>query len=149
MGHGVYNALVKLGKSEHLLLHLGTAVLDYALHFLVHQLDASQRGLLEPTDLPLNQELERNLGHEERGSGSGGVSDGGEYVHLGQASQGVNGVEGLAEGLVEYVADSGSTAELRGLDVAGRALDRRAVAAGELCDYLEEGLAFVAHVLAV
>jgi len=50
---------------------------------------------------------------------------------------------------VENVADPGTAAQLRGLDVPGRALDGGAVGAGELRDDLQQGLALVGNILAV
>lgn len=44
-----------------LVLDLG----DDSLKLVVHELDALQRGLLEPRDLPLHQHLERHLRHEQ------------------------------------------------------------------------------------
>ena len=40
------------------------AVLDNPLHLLVDQLHAAQTGLLQAFDLPLHQQLKRNLRHE-------------------------------------------------------------------------------------
>lgn len=43
------------------------AVLDDPLHLLVNQLDTTQTGVLQAFDLPLHQQLKRNLGHEQSG----------------------------------------------------------------------------------
>lgn len=48
-----------------------------------YQLDASQRRVLQPSDLPFDEQLERDLGHEERGPRPGRIADRGQDVHAG------------------------------------------------------------------
>lgn len=43
-------------------------MLDDPLQLLMHQLHAAQAGLLQPLDLPFDQQLEGDLGHEEGGT---------------------------------------------------------------------------------
>lgn len=61
----------------------------------------------------------------------------------------MNAIEGPSECLMENVADPRSAAQLRRFNISGRALNGRAVSAGEFRDDLEQSLALVRDVLAV
>ena len=125
MGNEIWQQLNSIrfspGKSEHFLLHLVPAVLDDPLHLLVHQLDAPDARLLQPSDLPLDEQLERHLRHEEGGAWAGGVADRRQDVHGGEAGQRADGVQSPAERLVEDVADA-SAAATRSESMSNRVL---------------------------
>ena len=64
--------------------------LNYPLHLLVYELDASDGGLFQLADLSFDEKLKRDLRDEERRSGSRRVANGREDVKGGQTGQGVN-----------------------------------------------------------
>ena len=124
-------------------------MLNDSLHLLMHQLHAPQAGLLQTLDLPLDQQLEADLRHEQRGPGAVAVPDRSEDVHGREPRQRVDAVQGAPEGLMEDVADPGAAAQLRGLNVARGPVHRGHVGARELGDDLQQGRVLVHHVLAV
>ena len=108
VGHHVNNLLVKFGKPrsgltvvdnstecrkcipQHFLLDLVTAVLDDPLHLLMNKLHAPQAGLLQPLNLPFDQQLEADLRYKECGSRPVAVPDCRQNVHGGQTYKYIN-----------------------------------------------------------
>ena len=84
------------------------------------QLNASNGRLLQPTDLPLHQQLKRHLRDKEGRPGPRGIADGRQYVHGSEAGQRVDGVKRSAKRLVEDVADPGATASKEKMRVGTR-----------------------------
>lgn len=62
------------------------AVLDDPLHLFVDQLHAAQAGLLQAFDLLLHQQLEGDLGHEQRGARALMRHGGGERSAIGSGN---------------------------------------------------------------
>jgi len=91
----------------------------------------------------------KHLWHEQGRSGSSGVSDRSQNVHLFKARERMNRVEHSPKRLVENIANPGAAAQLRGLNISGSALDRLAIGRGELGDDLQQRLALVGNVVAV
>jgi len=99
-------------EAQKFLLHFRAAMLDDALHLLVHELDAAQRRLLEPPDLPLHEQLERHFGDEQRGPRARGVADRRQNVPFRQPGQRLDRVQRLTESFVKDVTyASTSTSE--------------------------------------
>ncbi len=116
-------------------------MLDDALHLLVHEFNAPEARLLQPADLPFDEQLKGHLGDKEGGTGSGGIPDRREDVQGAQTTEGVNLTQGRVEDLVKDVADAGATAQLSGLNVLGHTVDGAAVGGVEFCDDLQQQLA--------
>ncbi len=116
-------------------------MLDDALHLLVHKFHASEAGLLQPADLPFDEQLKGHLGDKEGWAGPSGIPYRCEDVEGAQATEGVNLTQGRVEDLVEDVADAGATAQLSGLNVLGHTVDGATVGGVEFCDDLQQQLA--------
>ena len=76
----------------------------------MYEFDASDGGFFQLADLSFDEELERDLRYKKSRAGSRCVANGCEDVESGQTGQGMNGVQGSAKSLVEYVANTSSTA---------------------------------------
>ena len=87
--------------------------LNNPLHLLVYEFYASDGGLFQLAYLSFDEELERDLRHEKSRAGSRRVTNGCEDVKSSQTGQGMNGVQGSAKCLVEYIANTCSSASKR------------------------------------
>ena len=100
--------------------------------FFVHELDAPQARRLEELDLRLDEQVERDLGHEQTRSRAGRVADRGADVLVLQGLRRLDAGEGVAEDVVEDVVDPCAAGELFGGYVDVGALDGRDKVAREL-----------------
>ena len=98
----------------------------------VHELDTSQAGRLEELDLRLDEQVERDLGHEQARARASRVSDRGADVLVLEGLRRLYARERVAKDVVEDVVDPRAARELFGRDVNVRTLDGRDKVAGEL-----------------
>jgi hypothetical protein len=98
----------------------------------VHELDTPQAGRLEELDLRLDEQIERDLGHEQARARSGRVPDCGADVLVLESLRGLDIRERVAKDVVENVVDPCAAGELFCGDVNVRTLDGRDKVAGEL-----------------
>ena len=91
---------------------------------LVHELDAPQTWRLKQLDLGLDEQVERNLRHEQTWSRASRVADGRPDVLVVEVVCRVDGRERGAEDVVKNVVYPRTARELLRRDVNARALDR-------------------------
>ena len=98
----------------------------------VNELDTSQARRLEELDLRLDEQVERDLGHEQAWARAGGVPDCGADVLVLERLGGLDARERVAKDVIENVVDPCAAGELFRGDVNVRTLDGRDKVAGEL-----------------
>jgi len=100
--------------------------------FFVYKLDTPQARRLEEFDLRLNEQVERDLGHEEARAWAGRVANCSADVLVFERLSWLDARERVAKHVVEDVVDPCAAGELFGGDVDVRTLDGREKVAGEL-----------------
>ena len=83
--------------------HRTGAVVTYLHELLVDQLDTTQTWWSQQFNLRLNQEIERNLGHEQAWSGSSRVSDRRPDIGQTEIVRRIDMLQSMAEDIVEDV----------------------------------------------
>jgi len=106
--------------------------------FFVYKLNTPQARRLEEFDLRLDEQVERDLGHEEARAWAGRVADCSADVLVSERLRGLDACERVAKHVVEDVVDPCAAGELFGGDVNIRTLNGRDKVVGELRHKLQD-----------
>mmetsp|Transcript_16802 Transcript_16802/g.51623 ORF Transcript_16802/g.51623 Transcript_16802/m.51623 type:complete len:642 (-) Transcript_16802:357-2282(-) len=130
LGDHLRDAVAQLREARDL---RGLALRADALHLLEYEVAALQPRLLQPRDLALDQQVKADLRHEERLPRAVRVRDDRADLVVGQAVEGIKGLQAPPKDVVEDVADARAAVELRHLRAQARLARARAAPAVNGC----------------
>ena len=107
-------------------------------NLLVHELDAAQTGRLKELDLRLDEEVERDLGHEQARTRVSRVADGGAGVLVVEIVHRLKARQRMPKDIVDDIVDPCHAGEFLGRDVDVCALDGGDKVAGKSVHEMED-----------
>lgn len=110
---------------------------------LICELNASQTWGLKQLDLGLDQQIKGDLRDEERGAGTGRVTDSSTNILNAQVLTRVHRVQSSAKNVVENVVDPGTSAQLLCRDLSRCSVNGSNKVAGEFGQQLQDQRALI------
>lgn len=120
--------------------YLGSAVLDDSLHLLVNKFHTPKTRFFQSANLPLHKQFECDFRHKKCRSRTRGISNCREDVQSIETPKRIDTTQSAVEDFVKDITDTGTSAQLGGLDVLRDTVDSIAVGRVEPRDYLKQQL---------